>query len=78
MNVAHPRSCSISMFTSLLERIPVTVIVIVLGLCALRSFACRAAVYCVAFIHRGFLNQQVRGQTTRIVAAAMVRGSDLL
>ena len=35
MNVAHPRSCSISMVTGLLERIPVTVIVIVLGLCAL-------------------------------------------
>ena len=43
MNVAHPRSCSISMVTGLLERIPVTVIVIVLGLCAFVS-ACRGAV----------------------------------
>jgi hypothetical protein len=55
------------MFTSLLERIPLTVIVIVLGLCALRSSSCRLAVYCLVFVRRGFLNQQARGQTTRIV-----------
>jgi hypothetical protein len=59
------------MLTGLLERIPLTVVVIVLGLCALYV---QTAMYCFPAVRREFLINR-RGQTTRRIVARPKNGS---